>query len=169
MAMFPSASLLGCKLCHVPPLYVANCSGQIYYVVHKLQSISRMKIHFKVHKHLVTNGKCKEFVDKTKRLITKEVDHTPNMKISTIPLCASKTLLTRHVLDDSGDNTMEILDDEELKQIQDKFFELNSSNIHNLVTYFKHCSRGGYINNILKLKSNNFYDYTKNVTSQNKL
>jgi hypothetical protein len=74
-------------------------------------------IHFKVHKHLVANGKCKESVDKTKRLITKEVDHTPDMEISTILLCVNKTLLIRHVLDDSGDGTMEILDDEELEQI----------------------------------------------------
>ncbi len=110
--MFPSASLLGCKLCNTPPLYVNDCSGQIYYVVHKLQSISRATIHFRVHKHFVANGKCKESMDETTRLIAKEVDHTLDMKISTISLSANKTFLARHVLDDSGDGMVELLDDE---------------------------------------------------------
>jgi len=56
-------------------------------------------IHFKVHKHLVVDGKCKEFVDGTTRLVAKEVDHMPYMKISMISLSANKTFLARHVLE----------------------------------------------------------------------
>jgi hypothetical protein len=112
MAMFPSVSLLGCKLCHAPPLYVDDCSGQIYYVMHKLQLISKATIHFRVHKHFVANGKCKESMDETRRLIAKEVDHMLDMKILTISLSASKTFLVRHVLDDNGDGMVELLDDE---------------------------------------------------------
>ncbi len=80
--------------------------------MHKLQSISKTTIHFKVHKHLVADGKCKESMDETRRLIAKEVDHTLDMKISTISLSASKSFLARHVLDDSGDGMVELLKDE---------------------------------------------------------
>ncbi len=54
-----------------------------------------------VHNHLVVNGKCKESLNKTKRLITKEFVHTPNAKAFAISLNASKTSLARHFLDDS--------------------------------------------------------------------
>jgi hypothetical protein len=51
-------------------------------------------------------------MDETRRLIAKEVDHTLDMKISTISLSASKSFLARHVLDDSGDGMVELLKDE---------------------------------------------------------
>ncbi len=52
-----------------------------------------------------------------------------------------------------------ILKNKKLKQIQDKFVELNSPNVHNLIVSFKHSLGGGYNNNILELKSNWHYDY----------
>jgi hypothetical protein len=56
-------------------------------------------------------------------------------------------------------NNMELVKSEQLKHIQDKFIEMNSPNVHNLVTSFKHHPRGGYINNILELKFRSHYDY----------
>jgi hypothetical protein len=52
----PSISSIACKLCHVLPLYVTYRSGWIYYVVHRLQSISRVVIHLGVHKHHVVGS-----------------------------------------------------------------------------------------------------------------
>jgi hypothetical protein len=46
-----------------------------------------------------------------------------------------------------------------LEQIQDKFCELNSPNVRNLVVFFKHHLGGGYIDSILELKSKSWYDY----------
>jgi len=65
-----------------------------------------------------------------------------------------------------------------MEQIQDKFYELNSPNVRNLVAFFKHHlkggyidsvrnlvvffkhhSRGGYIDSIFELKSKSQYDY----------
>ncbi len=68
-ALFPSASSFACKFCHFLPLCVVDCPKQIYYVVHRLPSIIRATIHFKVHKHPMANGKCRESVKKIKRLI----------------------------------------------------------------------------------------------------
>ncbi len=53
------------------------------------------------------NGKCREFVDNTRRLIIEEVDHTPNAKISAISLSVSKTFLARHLLNDCNNGIME--------------------------------------------------------------
>jgi hypothetical protein len=99
------------------PFCVTNCSEQIYYVVHILQSISKATIHLGVHKHLVVDGKHGESMDETKRLSTKEVDHMPNAKISTNSFNADKTFLVKHLLDDSGDGTIELLHNEQLEQI----------------------------------------------------
>ncbi len=159
MIMIPSSSSLGCKVFHSPPFCVANCGGQIYYVVHRLQSMSRMVIHLGVHNHPVTNGKCWEVVKEIRRLIIEKVDRMPNAKIFLMSLSASKTFLVNYLLDYSSDSTMELFKGEQLEHIQYKFYELSSPNIYNLVVFFKHHSRGGYIDNILQLNSKNRYNY----------
>ncbi len=70
MTLSPYASSFACKFCHSPPLCVADYLRQIYYVVHRLPSIIRVAIHFKIHKHHVVDGKCRESMDKITRLIT---------------------------------------------------------------------------------------------------
>ncbi len=118
-----------------------------------------MAIHLGVHNYLVVDGKCKESLEETRRLITKEVVHMPNVNMSVISLSASKTLLAGHLLDDCSDGKVELLKGEQLKQIQDKFYKLNFPNIHNLIPFFKHHENGGYIDSILELKSKSQYDY----------
>jgi hypothetical protein len=63
----------------------------------------------------MVDGKCKEFVDKTKRLIIGEVDRTLNMKIFVISLNANKTFLVKHLLDNSGNGMVELLHNEQMK------------------------------------------------------
>jgi len=103
------ASSLGCKFCHAPPLYIIDCSGQTYYVVHKLQSLFRITIHLGVNNHLVVDGKCKESLDETRKLITKEVVCLLNAKTFVIPFNANKTFLAKHLLDDCNNGKMELL------------------------------------------------------------
>jgi hypothetical protein len=93
------------------------------------------------------------------RLIIEEVDRTPDVKISAILLGASKTFLTMHLLNDSGNGIMELLNNKQLEQIQDKFSKLNLPNVRNLVATFKHRVRHGYIDSILELKSKSHCDY----------
>jgi hypothetical protein len=121
--------------------------------------MSKGMIHLGVHNHPIVDGKCWESIKETKRLIAKEVDHMPDAKISLISFSVSKTFLANYLLDDSRDGIVEFLKGEQLEQIQDKFCELSSPNVHNLVASFKHHSRGGYIDNIFELKSMNWYDY----------
>lgn len=80
------------------------------------------------------------------------------LKTFMISLRANKYLLAKHLFNDNNGNNMELLKGKQLEQIQDKFIELNSPNVHNLVASFKHHPKGGYINNILEIKFKSHYD-----------
>jgi hypothetical protein len=41
----------------------------MYYVIHKLQSLSRATIHLGMHEHLVAKGMCKEALEEIKVLV----------------------------------------------------------------------------------------------------
>jgi hypothetical protein len=69
-------------------------------------------------------------------LIIAKVDHTLDAKIFAISLSANKTFLAKHLLDDSRDGMVKVLDGEQLEQIYDKFSELSLPNICNLVVFF---------------------------------
>jgi hypothetical protein len=97
-------------------------------------------------------------MDEIRRLITNEMNYMFDAKIFAISLSVNKTL-ARHLFDDCSNGIVELFNNEQLEHIQDKFYELSFPNIRNLVASFKHCSRDGYIDNILELKSNNRYDY----------
>ncbi len=158
MQLIPSTSSLECKFCHVPSLCIAGCSGKIFFVMHKFHSLSRVIIHLRVHNHLVANGKCGEFLEETRRLIVEEVDYTPNAKMFTISLSASKTFWARNLLDDYSNGKVGLLKVEQLEQIHDKFCKFSSPNVCNLVASFKHRLGGGYIDIIVELKSKSQYD-----------
>jgi hypothetical protein len=63
----------------------------------------------------VVNGKSREPMDEIRRLTMKEVNHTPNVKISMILLGVNKTFLAMHLLDDSGYGIVELLNKEQLE------------------------------------------------------
>ncbi len=54
-------------------------------------------------------------LDEIKRLIIKEVDCTLDAKISMILLGVNKTFLATHLLNDSGNDIVEFLDNEQLE------------------------------------------------------
>jgi hypothetical protein len=109
MQLIPFASLLGCKFCHVFPFCISSYNGKIYYVVHKLQSLSIVVIHLGVHNHPAADGECMESLEETKRLIVEEVNWTPDTKMFTISLSANKTFLARHLLNECSDGKVELL------------------------------------------------------------
>jgi hypothetical protein len=121
--------------------------------------MSKVAIHLGVHNHFVVDGKCRKFVEETRRLIIEEVDRTRDAKIFSISPSANKTFLASYLFDDSSNDTMEFIKGEQLEHIQDKFCELSSPNVHNLVASFKCHSRVGYIECILEFKSKSRYDY----------
>ncbi len=95
----------------------------MYYVLHRLQSMSRVVIHLGVHNHFIANGKRRKLVEET-RLIVEEVDRMLDVKIFLISLSVSKTFLASYLFDDSSNGTMKLFKGEQLKHILDKFCEL---------------------------------------------
>jgi len=61
------------------------------------------------------------------------------------------------MFNDSSDNNLKLVNSDQFDQIQDKFLVLSLLNVQNFVVSFKHCPNGGYIDNILELKSNSCY------------
>jgi hypothetical protein len=91
-------------------------------------------------------------------LIKEEVNQTPDAKVSPISLNINKSFLAKHLFNDSGDDSCKVFKGHQLEEFHDKFIVLSSQNVPNLVASFKHHSGGGYIMNILELKSNSHYD-----------
>jgi hypothetical protein len=74
-----------------------------------------MAIHLGVHNHLIADGKCKESLEETRKLIVEKVDRTTNTKMFVISLRASKTFLVKHMFDDCSDDKVELLKGEQLE------------------------------------------------------
>jgi hypothetical protein len=74
-------------------------------------------------------------------------------------LSASKSFLAKHLFNDSDDNNCKVFKGHQLKEIQDKFIILSSLHVHNLLALFKNYLGGGYIDNILELKSKSYYNF----------
>ncbi len=74
-------------------------------------------------------------------------------------MSASKSFFAKHLFNDSDDNNYKVFKAHQLKEIQNKFIVLSSSHVRNLVALFKNYLSGGYINNILELKSKSHYNF----------
>jgi hypothetical protein len=95
----------------------------MYYVIHKLQSLSKAAIFLGMHEHLVAKGMCKEALEEIK------VSCIPNAKIFAIALNASKAFLPHRLFNENGEGPLEILQGEKLDKVMDKFQTFYSPNI----------------------------------------
>ncbi len=86
MVMFPSASSLACKFYHFPPLCVANLLDKFTMLCIEYHQSLEWLFIWGVHKHPMVDGKCRESVDETIRLIAKEPDHMLDAKIFVISI-----------------------------------------------------------------------------------
>jgi hypothetical protein len=75
-------------------------------------------------------------------------------------VCTNIRFLNCHLL--SCLHSISHFEKQKLEQIQDKFVDLSSPNVCNLIVSFKHRLGGGYNKNILELKSKCCYDCIHN-------
>jgi hypothetical protein len=98
--------------------------------------------------------------EQIKSLVEEEVFCTLGAIVSAIALVASKTFISKHLLNKDGQGLVEILKGDKLCQVIEKFLALFSPNVQNLVASFKHRPwNKGYVSSILTLKANNGYCY----------
>ncbi len=81
----------------------------MYYVIHKLRSLSRVVIHLGTHEHPIAKSMSKESLEEIKGLVKGQVSCTPNAKISIFTLNASKTFLAHHLFNENGEGLVEIM------------------------------------------------------------
>ncbi len=116
-------------------------------------------IHLGLYLHSIIDDRCRNIVDERKKLIEEEVNQTPIAKIFAISLNTSKSFLAKHLFNDSDDNNYKVFKGHQLKEIQNEFIVLSSSHVRNLVILLKNYLGGGYIDNILELKSKSCYNF----------
>jgi hypothetical protein len=104
-----------------------------------------------------------EIVDDSKKLIKEEVNWTPNTKIIAISLSTNESFLAKQLFNDNNDNSCEVFKGHHFENIQDKFIILSLQNVRNLIASFKQHSGGGYIDNILELKSKNHHNFIRDI------
>jgi hypothetical protein len=81
----------------------------MYYVIRKLDTLSRATIHLNTHVYLIANGKCKEALEKIKGLIEVEAFvHLMQLR------WLHKTFLFHHLFNEDGEGLVELLEDKKL-------------------------------------------------------
>ncbi len=94
---------------------------RMYYVIHKLQSLSRATIHPGMHEHPIAKHMCRESLEEIKVLVKGQVFHTLDTKISAIALNASKAFLAHHLFNENGKGPVGIFQGEKFDKVMDKF------------------------------------------------
>jgi len=74
----------------------------MYYVIHKLQSLSRVVIHLGTDEHPIVEGMSKESLEEIKGLVKGQVSCTHDTKIFIITLNASKAFLAHPLFNKNG-------------------------------------------------------------------
>jgi hypothetical protein len=132
----------------------------MYYVIHKLQSLSRVTIHLGTHEHPIAKGMCMESLEEIKLFVEGQVFHTPDTKFSTVALNESKAFLAHHLFNENGEGPMENFQGEKLDKVMDKSQPLCFPNIQYLIASFKHnVGTRGPMDNIFFLELKSLYDY----------
>jgi hypothetical protein len=155
----PSGSTITCKICSVVPSCIASCPAKLYYVVGK-KGMRRACVHFGVHDHPVKYGDCRDTRERTRSLISEQVERNPSATNSSIVLEASKELLGEMLLRPEGAPPAEF-GLHELMPVLEKCKYMSSPSIRNEVTTFKYFRRFGVMDSITKLRGCSNWAYVQ--------
>ena len=123
--------------------------------------MSRACIHLGNHKHLVSNGTCRESLDMAYQCVATEVMKTPTAKNSAIVIATSKTFLAYYLLKSPSNGEGHHLAGSSLEVVMDKFSTLASQNCRNFVSGSKRFVRSGMgtMDSIMALKDHSGFKY----------
>jgi hypothetical protein len=135
----PVESSLVCKICKIPPVYIATCTAIIYYVF-GAANITHVCLHLGVHEHPMKVGEDQEIKERTRKLIEEQVERTSKATNSAIVMEASKELVGELLIDPKGAPVRKY-DIEELVPILKKCKYMSFPSIKNDVTAFRYIQR----------------------------
>jgi hypothetical protein len=153
----PLDSILVCKVCKVPPTCVNFYNARIYYVLSK-SDMTRACIHLGMYNHLVSDGVCRETIDKISTLVAQEVSKTPTAKNSAIAMAASKEFLDKYLIH-NGPGPKKMLRGQELEDVLDMFEHLSSPNLRNTISLYRSGGKRGAYDNIVAMKTYTTIEY----------
>ena len=145
-------STLACKLCQTPPICLAPCEAQIYYVTSTNPEGTRLAIHLGHHYHPISEGVDQTAMDIMHDCVAKEVQRTSNATNLAIAMAASTTFMSDYLIrSELGSST---LDGASMDAVLDQFKTLLSPNIWNPVSTCKrfYSDGKGVMDNIMDLK-----------------
>jgi hypothetical protein len=146
----PAGSTLVCKICKVPPVYVATCIARIYYV-YGAANMTRACLHLGVHEYLVKVGEDLEIKERMRKLIEDQVERTPKATNSAIVMEASKELVGELPIDPEG-VPIRKYDLVELVPVLEKCKYMSFPSIKNDITAFRYIQRFGIMDGIATLR-----------------
>jgi hypothetical protein len=155
----PPQSSLVCKICKVPPVYVATCSARIYYVT-GATNMTRACLHLRVHEHPMKVGEDQEIKERTRKLIEDQVERTPKATNFAIVMEANKELVDELLIDPEGAPVIKF-DLEELVLVLEKCKYMSSPSIKNDITAFRYIQRFGVMDGIAKLRGCSHWAYVQ--------
>jgi hypothetical protein len=146
----PAGSTLVCKICKVPPIYVATCAARIYYV-YGAANMTRACLYLGVHEHPVKVGEDQEIKERTRKFIEEQVERTPKATNSAIVMEASKELVDELLINPERAPVRKY-NLEELVHVLEKYKYMSSPSIKNDVTAFRYIRRFGVMDGIATLR-----------------
>jgi hypothetical protein len=154
----PLHSTITCKICNSPPVCLATCNARMYYIFSRGDR-SRVCVHLGHHEHPVSDGICRETLDKISSMLQREVARTPQAKISAITLSCSKEMLDSELVH-NGEGPKEKLTGQSLEAVMDKYELLASPSVRNNIVSLKHTpGKTGVIDSIMALKDSSKIDF----------
>ena len=154
----PKDSTLACKVCRTTPMCLSLCQARMYYSYSDDPKMSRATIHLGVHAHLVAKGMYRDSTEKISGLIAKQVAKTPKATNSAIALSASKDFLTNYLFH-NGEGDKEMLKEDELEEVMDRFQILSNPSIRNVISSFRTNNRAGVIDNIMTMRKHSKFEF----------
>ncbi len=109
------------------------CPTRMYNIVQKQDNLTQASIHLGLHDHPMVEGHLRKMFEQVKYLVKEEASCTPWAIMSTIAFATSKTSLLEHLMNMDGQEQVEVLKGDKLRQVMDKFLTLSFPNVWNLI------------------------------------
>ena len=154
----PKDCKLVCKVCKTIPRCLNTCDARIYYCYSENPDMTRAAIHLGKHSHPVAKGTYRDSAREISELIADQVARIPTAANSAIALSTSKDFLTNHVFH-HGEGEKQIMKDEEMEEVMDRFQMLSSPSIWNVISSFRSNNHGGVIDNIMTMKKESKFEF----------
>jgi hypothetical protein len=154
-----AGSSLVCKICKVPPIYIATCGARIYHVF-GTTNMTRACVHLGHHNHPVKVGEDRKIKERMRKIIEEQVERTPKATNFAIVMEATKELIGE-LLINLERALVRKYDLEELAPVLDKLKYMSFPSIKNDIAAFRYIRRFEVMDGIAMLRGCSHWAYVQ--------